>query len=241
MLRCVLFDIDNTLLLKKPTIAQMVFQTAAPVRPGLTLEDVEKAYAESEIWQGEQIRRENETGVRMGDEEFLGNIFQVYQRALGLGGEMLEPLRPVFMRSYHMEYEAVPGAGPVLADLKARGLSLGIVSNNTKSVRQVLERQRLLDYFHAVVISEEVDLYKPDPRILELACQQLGVPCEEALYVGDHPFDVLCAHSAHMPAIWMPVNRFMTLPAGVGAPEHTIHSLLELPAALKEIETPRVN
>ena len=49
MLRCVLFDIDNTLLLKKPTIAQMVFQTAAPVRPGLTLEDVEKAYAESEI------------------------------------------------------------------------------------------------------------------------------------------------------------------------------------------------
>ena len=84
MLRCVLFDIDNTLLLKKPTIAQMVFQTAAPVRPGLTLEDVEKAYAESEIWQGEQIRRENETGVRMGDEEFLGNIFQVYQRALGV-------------------------------------------------------------------------------------------------------------------------------------------------------------
>ena len=78
MLRCVLFDIDNTLLLKKPTIAQMVFQTAAPVRPGLTLDDVEKAYAESEIWQGEQIRRENETGVRMGDEEFLGNIFQVY-------------------------------------------------------------------------------------------------------------------------------------------------------------------
>ncbi len=79
------------------------------------------------------------------------------------------------------------------------------------------------------------------PILLELACQQLGVPCAQSVYVGDHPFDVLCAHSAHMPAIWMPVNRFMTLPAGVGAPEHTIHSLLELPAALKEIETPRVN
>ncbi len=235
MVRCVLFDIDNTLLLKKPAIAQKVFEAAAPDLPGLTLEAVEKAYAESEIWQGEQIRRENETGVRMEDQEYLQNVFWVYQRALGLKDELYASLRPVLMRNYHMDYEKMPGAEQALRALKDKGLALGIVSNNTRSVREALERQGIAPYFGTVVISQEVDLYKPDPRILELACQQLGVPCTQSVYVGDHPFDVLCAHSAHMPVVWMPINRFMTVPEYIGAPEYTVRELTELAGVIEKL------
>lgn len=129
--KCVLFDIDNTLLYKRPAIWDKVYEAAAPMLPGLTLEDVERAYAKSELWQGEQIQRENETGVRMPDEEYLQNIFGIYKTALGLPEEALGQLRDVFMLKYFMEYETAPGAIGTLERLKSKGISLGIVSNNT--------------------------------------------------------------------------------------------------------------
>ena len=71
MYDAIFFDIDNTLLLKKPSIPEKVHEA---VGPGYTLSAVEKAYAASELWQGEQVKRENETGVRMPDEEFVANV-----------------------------------------------------------------------------------------------------------------------------------------------------------------------
>ncbi|MCI9225288.1 MAG: HAD family hydrolase [Acutalibacter sp.] len=231
--KCVLFDIDNTLLIKKPTIQEKVYEAARPLLPELTMEDVERAYASSELWQGEQIQRENETGVRMPDGEYLQNILRIYRDALGLPEELPEELRGVFMRNYTMEYEPAPGAAETLEILKARGLSLGIVSNNTPKVRGALEGIGLDRFFGSIVISEEAGLYKPDPAILELACKQLGAAPGESVYVGDHPFDILCAHSAHMPVIWMPVNPYMSVPEHIGPPEHRVESLSEIAGLLE--------
>lgn len=228
MPRCVLFDIDNTLLLKKPSIAEKVFEAASPLQPGLTMAAVEQAYAQSELWQGEQIQRENETGIRMPDEEYLQNIFRVYRHALRLPEETFGQLRDVFMRNYFMAYEPVPGAVDTLGRLRSRGLSLGIVSNNSPKVRAALTELGLAGFFDCIIISEEVDLYKPDPRILELACEKLGTTCGDSVYIGDHPFDILCAHQAHMPVIWMPVNPYMTVPEYIGPPEHTVSNLEEI-------------
>ncbi len=63
LIECVLFDIDNTLLMKRPSIPEKVYETARTFLPGLAFEDVERAYAQSELWQGEQIQRENEARV----------------------------------------------------------------------------------------------------------------------------------------------------------------------------------
>lgn len=67
--KCVLFDLDNTLLQKKPTIVEKVFEFAHQYYPKLCVETIEKAYAASELWQGQQLKKENETGQRMNDEE----------------------------------------------------------------------------------------------------------------------------------------------------------------------------
>ena len=232
MITCVLFDIDNTLMLKKPSIPEKVFEAAKQFLPELKMEDVERAYAQSELWQGEQIQRENETGVRMSDGEFLQNIFGVYRRALGLPEGACGQLQDVFMRNYFMEYELVPGAVETLRQLRACGLKLGVVSNNAPKVRGQLAKLGLDVFFGCVVISEEAGLYKPDPAILELACEKLGVSPEESVYVGDHPFDILCAHQAGMPVIWMPVNPYMTIPGHIGPPEHKISALKEIPGLL---------
>ena len=174
MYRCALFDIDNTLLIKKPTIAEIVYELAARENPSLTMDEAEKAYAESELWQGQQIQKENETGVRMADEEYLENVTGIYRRALGLGEEACQSLTELFGRGYKKEYQLMPGAKELLGRLQAEGLPLGIVSNNHSGVRKVLAGMGLEGFFGCMVISEEVNLYKPDPRILQLACEKLG-------------------------------------------------------------------
>lgn len=230
MIKCVLFDLDNTLLLKKPTIVEQVFSLVSRKHPETELQAVEKAYAASELWQGRQIQKENETGRRMSDEEYLQNVFEVYRGHLPLEQEDAGEFCSIFTGGGPKSYELMPGVPDVLSLLKEKGRKLGVVSNNHSKVRQALSDLQIACFFDCVVISEEVDLYKPDPRILEYACEQIGVSCEESLYVGDHPFDVLCAHQADMPAAWIPPNRFFTLPDHIGKPEYLLHSLTELQA-----------
>jgi len=82
------------------------------------------------------------------------------------------------------------GVGACLKELKASGLRLGIICDIglTPSfvVRELLERRNLLRYFDDAVFSDEVDLYKPDPRIFALALQRLGnVPSSASVHIGD--------------------------------------------------------
>ena len=186
---------------------------------------MDRAWAEGEFWQGEQIRRENATGVRLSDEEYLEGLLAVYGRFFpleqGLRGELTE----LFLGRFSGEYALAPGAEELLEALGRRHIPAGVVSNNRPAARGELDRLGIGGCFACVVLSEEVGLYKPDPRILELACRQLELSPGRGVYVGDHPFDVLCAHGAGMAALWLPPNTFFRLPAGERPPEHTAASL----------------
>ena len=228
MIQTVLFDLDNTLLFKKPTLSEKIFELALQAQRDLKFEAVQKACAASEIWQGAQIKKENETGVRMSDEEYLGNLVRIYKEHISFLPTDEARLQKILMQEYDKEYCLSPHAQETLQYLKGKGVTLGIVSNNYSKIRQVLADLGIAESFDTIVISEEVGLYKPDPKILEYACAQLNTPCNAAIYVGDHPFDILCAHSAGMPAVWMPENPFMTVPEEIGPAEHTIRSLNEL-------------
>lgn len=90
----VLFDLDQTLLYRRPTLPERVWELVSRRQPGLSRETVDRAWAEGEFWQGEQIRRENATGVRLSDEEYLEGLLAVYGRFFpleqGLRGELTE-------------------------------------------------------------------------------------------------------------------------------------------------------
>jgi putative hydrolase of the HAD superfamily len=75
----------------------------------------------------------------------------------------------------------------VLGDLRSRGLKIGIVSNwdtRLKTISDGLGLTRLVDF---IVISAEVGVRKPDPRIFRMALDKAGVRPEEAIHVGDLP------------------------------------------------------
>jgi epoxide hydrolase-like predicted phosphatase len=81
-----------------------------------------------------------------------------------------------------------------------------LLSNAWDDLRQVIdEKWHFEDVFDAMIISAEVKLAKPDPRIFQLALGQLGVAANEAIFVDDFQRNVEAAMTVGMQAI-----RFQT-------------------------------
>ncbi len=69
-----------------------------------------------------------------------------------------------------------------------------LLSNAWDDLRQVIEaRWHFEDAFDFMIISAEVGLVKPDPRIFSLALEKLGVRADEAIFVDDMRLNVEAA------------------------------------------------
>lgn len=84
--------------------------------------------------------------------------------------------------------EPMPHTFEILRALRAQGIRIGIVTNGWREKQmQTLQGLGLPELVDDVVISQVVGLGKPDPRIYQLALEQLGVTAAEAWFVGDSP------------------------------------------------------
>lgn len=88
---------------------------------------------------------------------------------------------------------------------------VGVITNLPANVtsadgRAMLEQAGVLKYLHpkGVVINHDVKLDKPDPKIYARAAEQVGVPIERCLFVGENFIEVLGAWRAGMPAVLKP-------------------------------------
>ena len=77
----------------------------------------------------------------------------------------------------------------------------GLISNGWPDLREYVARNRFDDAFDVLVISAEVGLLKPDPRIYELALGQLGTTAAQAALVDDTRANVEAATALGMHGI----------------------------------------
>lgn len=84
-------------------------------------------------------------------------------------------------------WEVFPDVEPTLEALRARGCTLGIVSNFDSRVVRILEGLGLAAWFASVTLSSAVGATKPDPAIFAEALARHGVGSAQALHVGDAP------------------------------------------------------
>lgn len=103
-----------------------------------------------------------------------------------------------------------PETESVLEILKERGFKLGVVSNATDLVRRVFDNLGLTKYFDFLVVSDEVGVRKPSPKIFRLAMEIAGTSPGRSLYVGDKlATDVAGAKRVGMNAVLVDrVNAF---------------------------------
>nr|WP_246781504.1 HAD family hydrolase [Rhodoblastus sphagnicola] len=129
-----------------------------------------------------------------------------------------------YFSAYRNAWRLFEDVRPCLAALS--GLRLGLVTNGDGAVqRRKIEALGLAEFFDAVVISGEVGLAKPDPRIFALACARLGAEPASALFIGDdRRLDAEAASAAGLRGLWL--DRL-----GADAPDPIrVASLVEIPA-----------
>ena len=171
-LRAVVFDLWNT-------IAEWPHEVWAEVRPrvaerlGLTPEKFDAR------WYGE-LAQLRETGP----------IADVLAR-FDLTPEAAEDVLTLRGAVTRQGLVPVAGAAETIAELRSRGLRTGLITVCSEDVPRLWAETAFHGLFDAEVFSSSVGLRKPDPRIYQLALEQLDVPAGEAMFVGDGANDEL--------------------------------------------------
>lgn len=109
---------------------------------------------------------------------------------------------PVLSVPPALNHEAVP----TLQAMRSRVHRIGLISNTGRSpgrtLRRLLDRLGVLNFFDAAVFSDEVGWLKPDKRIFTAAAEKLGVEIGRIIHIGDDlERDVWGAKQAGMRAL----------------------------------------
>ncbi len=72
-----------------------------------------------------------------------------------------------------------------LAELREMGHRIGLITDCSIEVPTVWQETEFPPYFDSTIFSASVGMKKPDPKIYNLCCEQLGVEPDRCLYIGD--------------------------------------------------------
>jgi 2-haloacid dehalogenase len=121
---------------------------------------------------------------------------------------------------------------PEVRDALARldGITLAILSNGSHAtLAPLVANAGLAGTIPHVLSVHDVGVFKPDPRVYQLAVDRLGVPREAIGFVSSNCWDALGAKSFGFRVFW--VNRAHAPVDRLGfTPDAVIGSLAELPA-----------
>lgn len=259
-MRALLFDLDNTLLMEDEVTFRAVraaCERAAGRAPAERLYAATLRVADARwrasptaaytdrmgIWWGEGLWGEfkgDGDGLRA-LREFVptfrrdvwrGALADCGAEDLDLSAKLDEAYRHTRRAGEIVDRDAVA----VLDDL-SRDHRLALVTNGAPDVqREKLGRAAFGHYFAAIVISAELDVGKPDPRIFAAALDAVGVTADAAVMIGDSlPRDIRGAHNAGLRSIW--VDRGDVVPkADDPMPDARVAALSQIRSCLDEWE-----
>lgn len=121
-----------------------------------------------------------------------------------LSGEPAE--MPAFMAHLYSgtEEELVrPAARDLIADAKAAGIPVGILTNDLTAFhdRQWLDRMTILREFDYMVDGRTDGVLKPDPRAYTLMAERMGVDPSECVFIDDQPGNLAGAEAVGMRSV----------------------------------------
>jgi HAD superfamily hydrolase (TIGR01549 family) len=233
-IRAVFFDVGFTLLDVHPSIPELVAAVCTRLGTPLTVAKVEAALPQAEQLFAQAAQAWPET---WSDDAAINRFWQDYFAVL---------LRPCLPDASAAEiaalanaaqvafdsgesYRLFPDALPALDALKARGLTLGVVSDWGLSLGLIMRHHDLTLYFDFAVISAAARLAKPNPGLYQLALQRANAIPDYAIHVGDsYVRDVLGARAAGVQGVLLDRPRAVR-PQDVDCPLiHTLDELLPL-------------
>lgn len=161
-----LFDFDGTLVDSMPTFGAMAL----------------RILDEHEIPYGDDI-------IKIVTPLGYGGMAE-YFRQLGIDMErdaLVEKMISYVTEEYRERIQAKPFVCDALKELKAKGVSLNVLTASPHSVLDpCLKRLGIYDLFDHVWSSDDLGTIKADPKIYAIAAEKIGLPIEQILFVDDN-------------------------------------------------------
>lgn len=255
--KAVIFDLDDTLMAEGPAYRTCFLETCRTAHEHYQIEPEELLEALGRhaelLWRKSGlieycremgiIWSEGLWGTFEGDQPNLRSLaewvpayrVEAWSKALADHGVvdllLAEELADDFIRRRRERHELFSEALEVLDHCRSK-YSLAMVTNGAPDIQMAKVRAaRLEPYFKSILISGEVGVGKPDPRIFRMALEQLGVGPEEAVMVGNSlQRDIRGAKNTGIRAIWMQLDGVK--PDDDVEPDARITNLSQLPALL---------
>ena len=152
-------------------------------------------------WDPRHLYRKLFAGDEPAMEHFLANVCthewnrsQDAGRSFAEGARLLKrehPQHAELIDAYGARFDEmmagpITGAVEILAELRERGTPLYILSNfSAETFPPAFERFDFLRWFRGMVISGEVGVIKPDPRIYEIMLARFAIDPHRAVYSDD--------------------------------------------------------
>jgi len=197
-------------------------EVCAPHFPGELAAARAKAIraAEFELWRLSETAQQSAT------------LEHVFARA---GVTAPDGLLAAYYRAWDPHTYTDPDAGPVLRELRTRGIKIGVLSNTMwprSAHESVFSRDGVLSLIDGAVYSSEIPWTKPHPEAFRAAMAAVRVSDPAScVFVGDRPYDdIYGAQRAGMRGVLIPHSE---VPPHDGVvPDAVITRLTELPAHL---------
>ncbi|MGE5224880.1 MAG: HAD family hydrolase [Omnitrophica WOR_2 bacterium] len=204
--RAVLFDLDDTLFDHQHSSQQglAIVHAQYPCFWRVPLADFFNEYQQL---LDEYHARMLQGGLSLGEARY-----ERFKELFARHGEMLpfeaiEQAVRFYFQTYLRMRRAVPGSKALLERLK-QNVYIAVVTNNRLSEQREKLRACGLDALvDSLIVSDDVGVLKPDPKIYRTALERIACSPQEAVMVGDSwEADVLGACQAGIRAVWFNRN-----------------------------------
>jgi len=191
-------------------------------------EDIDRLTA---LWRDKQLQYTWLRAVQGRHADFwqvTGDALDFALETLGIG----KPAIRDRLMTLYLTLDAFPEVPGVLKQLQAAGMRTAILSNGSPRMLDAAGKGAKLDgLLDAVLSVEEVGVYKPHPKVYQLAVDRLGVPAAAISFQSSNAWDAYAASAFGMQVVWC--NRYgqrrERLP---GSLDREVKSLTELPALI---------
>ncbi|WP_346935718.1 HAD family hydrolase [Clostridium sp.] len=124
--------------------------------------------------------------------------------------------------------EPMPNLYNVLDYFIDRNIKMGIITNGNSDFQNTkIDKLDFRKYMKTIIISEEIDIRKPDPKIFHLALSKINSKNETTLFVGDNPIiDIKGAIDSGLTSVWLSHGEAWNLKQYT--PKYIINNISEL-------------
>jgi HAD superfamily hydrolase (TIGR01509 family) len=139
--------------------------------------------------------------IGMGGDNLIPALLGI-EKESALGSRINERRTEIFRGEFLPHLRAFPGVRPLLERMRAAGLRLVVATSSPEAeLEPLVDIAGIRDLLEERTSADDAESSKPNPDIVQAALDRLGLRPDEAVMLGDTPYDIAAAGRAGLGVI----------------------------------------